>query len=102
MQAKLLRVLQTREFERLGGTQAIKLGARVIAATNKNLETAVRNGELRRDLFYRLNVVSIAVPPLREHRRTFRCLPFTLQPSMPKSVQVAGSREFLQKRDRCS
>ena len=68
MQAKLLRVLQTREFERLGGTQAIKFRARVIAATNKNLEQAVKNGELRRDLFYRLNVVSIAVPPLREHR----------------------------------
>ena len=68
MQAKLLRVLQTWEFDRLGGTKAIKFRARVIAATNKNLEIAVRNGELRRDLFYRLNVVSIAIPPLREHR----------------------------------
>ena len=68
MQAKLLRVLQKREFDRLGGTQPIKFRARVIAATNKNLELAVKNGELRRDLFYRLNVVSIAVPPLREHR----------------------------------
>ena len=68
MQAKLLRVLQTREFERLGGTQPVKLGARVIAATNKDLELAVKKGEFRRDLFYRLNVVSIAVPPLRERR----------------------------------
>ena len=66
LQAKLLRALQSREFERLGGTQPIKFDARVIAATNKNLELAVKKGELRRDLFYRLNVVSIAVPTLRE------------------------------------
>ena len=66
LQAKLLRVLQAREFERLGGTQPIKLDARVITATNKNLELAIQKGEFRRDLFYRLNVVSIAVPPLRE------------------------------------
>ncbi len=66
LQAKLLRALQAREFDRLGGTQSIKFSARVIAATNKNLELAVKKGELRRDLFYRLNVVSIAVPPLRE------------------------------------
>jgi len=67
LQAKLLRALQAREFERLGGTQTIKFGARVIAATNKNPELAVNKGELRRDLFYRLNVVSIPVPPLCEH-----------------------------------
>jgi DNA-binding NtrC family response regulator len=64
----LLRALQAREFDRLGGMQSIKFNARVIAATNKNLELAVKKGELRRDLFYRLNVVSIAVPPLRERR----------------------------------
>ncbi len=68
LQAKLLRALQAREFDRLGGIQSIKFNARVIAATNKNLELAVKKGELRRDLFYRLNVVSIAVPPLRERR----------------------------------
>jgi transcriptional regulator with GAF, ATPase, and Fis domain len=68
LQAKLLRVLQAREFERLGGTELIKFGARIVAATNKNLEAAVRKGELRADLFYRLNVVSIAVPSLRERR----------------------------------
>jgi transcriptional regulator with GAF, ATPase, and Fis domain len=68
LQAKLLRALQCREFERLGGTQTVKFYARVIAATNKNLELALKGGELRRDLFYRLNVVSIAVPPLRERR----------------------------------
>ncbi len=68
LQAKLLRALQTRQFERLGGTQPIKFSARVISATNKNLELAVKKGELRPDFFYRLNVVSIAVPPLRERR----------------------------------
>jgi transcriptional regulator with GAF, ATPase, and Fis domain len=67
MQAKLLRVLQQREFERVGGTQSIPLKARVLAATNKNLEQGVKTGEFRQDLYYRLNVVSVTVPPLREH-----------------------------------
>jgi Nif-specific regulatory protein len=68
LQAKLLRVLQQREFDRLGGTRPLKFHARVIAATNKNLEQALKSGEFRQDLFYRLNVVSTTVPPLREHR----------------------------------
>jgi len=68
LQAKLLRVLQQKEFERLGGTHPIKFEARVIAATNKNLEQAIKAGEFRQDLFYRLNVVSVTVPPLRDHR----------------------------------
>ena len=67
MQAKLLRVLQQREFERVGGTQSVPFKARVLAATNKNLEEAIKAGEFRQDLYYRLNVVSITVPPLREH-----------------------------------
>lgn len=68
LQAKLLRVLQEREFDRLGGTRPIKFQARVIAATNKNLEQAIKTGEFRQDLFYRLNVVSTTAPPLRDHR----------------------------------
>jgi Nif-specific regulatory protein len=68
MQAKLLRVLQEREFERLGGTRPIKLHARILAATHKDLEGAIKAGEFRQDLFYRLNVVSVPVPPLRKHR----------------------------------
>ncbi len=68
MQAKLLRVLQQREFERLGGTRPIALKARVLAATNRNLEEAIKTSEFRQDLYYRLNVVSVTVPPLREHR----------------------------------
>jgi len=68
IQAKLLRVLQTREFERVGGTHPVKTDVRVIAATNRNLETAIKAGEFREDLYYRLNVVSIVMPPLRERR----------------------------------
>jgi len=68
LQAKLLRVLQQREFERLGGNRSLAFTARVLAATNKNLEQAIKSGEFRQDLYYRLNVVSVTVPPLREHR----------------------------------
>jgi transcriptional regulator with GAF, ATPase, and Fis domain len=68
LQGKLLRVLQQREFERLGGNRLLPFNARVVAATNKNLEQAIKAGEFRQDLYYRLNVVSVASPPLREHR----------------------------------
>lgn len=65
-QAKLLRVIERREFERLGGRRTIKLDARVIALTNVDLDAAVQSGRFREDLFYRLNVLNIRVPPLRE------------------------------------
>jgi transcriptional regulator with GAF, ATPase, and Fis domain len=68
MQVKLLRVLENRTVERLGSHQPIKVDVRIIAATNRNLERAVRDNAFREDLFYRLNVFPIAVPPLRERR----------------------------------
>jgi two-component system NtrC family response regulator len=67
-QVKLLRVLQERTFERLGGMRPITSDVRIVAATNRDLETLVRAGEFREDLFYRLNVVTIGLPPLRERR----------------------------------
>jgi Nif-specific regulatory protein len=68
LQVKLLRVLQEREFERLGGTTTIKVNVRLLAATNRDLEEGIAGGVFREDLYYRLNVFSIFVPPLREHR----------------------------------
>jgi Nif-specific regulatory protein len=68
IQAKFLRVLQEREFERVGGTKTIRVDIRVIAATNRDLKEMSRSGAFRQDLFYRLNVVSIRTPPLREHK----------------------------------
>lgn len=65
-QVDFLRVLETKEFRRLGGTKVVKVDARIIAATNRNLAEAVKQGDFREDLFYRLNVVPIKLPPLRE------------------------------------
>src|SRR6185295_572321 len=68
IQAKLLRVIQERQFERVGGTRPIKVDVRIIAASNRDLETAIANGGFRQDLYYRINVVAVTMPALKERR----------------------------------
>jgi Nif-specific regulatory protein len=92
LQAKLLRVLQTHEFERVGGTRTIKVNIRLIAATNRNLEESIKNNSFRNDLYYRLNVVSLTMPSLRERRDDIPLLAqyFTIKHSKKCKRQVKG------------
>lgn len=74
LQVKLLRILQEQEFERVGGTKTVKTNVRLVAATNRNLEEMVKNGEFREDLFYRINVIPLNLPPLRERYEDIQLL----------------------------
>jgi transcriptional regulator with GAF, ATPase, and Fis domain len=89
LQAKLLRVLQEREFERVGGTRAIKLNVRLVAATNRKLEKAVEDGAFRKDLYYRLNVVALTMPALRDRRDDILQL---AEHFIAKTCRKSGSR----------
>ncbi len=89
LQAKFLRAIQEREFERLGGTGPIKVDVRFIAATNRNIEEAIEAGTFRQDLFYRLNVVDIHVPPLRERKAD---IPLLIEHFLQKHFAVLKQR----------
>jgi DNA-binding NtrC family response regulator len=89
LQAKLLRVLQEREFERLGGTRTIKVDVRVIAATNQDLRAALEQGTFREDLYYRLNVVPISIPPLREHKED---IPYLVDHFIKRFARSSGKQ----------
>jgi two-component system nitrogen regulation response regulator NtrX len=87
-QAKILRVLQEKQFQRVGGSRTLKVDVRVIAASNKDLETEIANGTFREDLYYRLNVVPIEVPPLRRRKED---IPLLLEIFLKSAAQKSGA-----------
>jgi transcriptional regulator with GAF, ATPase, and Fis domain len=89
MQAKLLRAIQHSEFERLGSSRTIKVDVRIVATTNRNLEEAVRKGWFRQDLYYRLNVFSITVPPLRQRQTD---IPLLVQDFIERFARKLGKQ----------
>jgi len=89
LQGKILRVLQEQEFYRVGGSSTIKVDIRIIASTNKNMEKMVREGSFREDLFYRLNVFTLHLPPLRERKEDIPLLVDYLLQNAPKKVAIS-------------
>ena len=89
MQAKILRVIQERSFYRLGGTKPVQVDVRILAATNKDLEEMMRKGSFREDLYYRLNVISITIPPLRKRKED---IPLLAQHFLTKYTALHGKR----------
>jgi two-component system response regulator AtoC len=99
LQAKLLRVLQEMEFERVGGKERVKVRARIIAATNRDLKAIVKEGKFRDDLYYRLNIVTITLPPLRERHEDIPVLVDFLVRKINKDLHknIAGvSKEMME------
>ena len=90
LQSKILRILQEQEFYRIGGNRTIKVDVRIIASTNKNLEKMVRKGTFREDLFYRLNVFTLHLPPLRERKEDIPLLVDYLLQNAPKKVAISS------------
>jgi transcriptional regulator with PAS, ATPase and Fis domain len=87
VQAKLLRVVEDKEFERVGGTKTLRSDVRIISATNLNLEEAIAHGEFREDLYYRLNIIPIVLPPLRERKQD---IPYLVQHFLAKISRDLG------------
>ena len=90
LQAKVLRILQEQEFYRVGGSRTIKVDVRIIASTNKNLEKMVQEGTFREDLFYRLNVFTLHLPPLRERKEDIPLLVEYFLQNAPKKVDISS------------
>ena len=90
-QSKLLRVLQEREFERVGGNRTINVDVRVVAATNRKLEQSVEKNEFRQDLYFRLNVVPVHVPPLRDREGDIQLLS-ERSPNVSSAATASPSR----------
>ena len=90
LQAKVLRILQEQEFYRVGGSRTIKVDVRIIASTNKNLEKMVQEGTFREDLFYRLNVFTLHLPPLRERKEDIPLLVEYFLQNAPKKVEISS------------
>jgi len=91
LQAKILRVIQEREFYRVGGTSTMKVDVRFIASTNQNLEQMVKEGSFREDLFYRLNVFSLHLPPLRERKEDIPLIVDHFLEKSPKAVEISST-----------
>jgi len=90
MQPKLLRAIEDKEFERVGGTRVIQSDFRIIAATNRNLDDMINAGEFRKDLFYRLNVIPLSIPPLRERKNDILPLTRYLLDQMVQEANLPG------------
>ena len=92
MQVKLLRVLQEREVQRIGSNRVIDLDIRVISATNENLEEEVQKGNFRKDLYYRLNVIKLGIPPLRERREDIPLLARSIISNLSKELNLKSKK----------